>query len=146
MRREELSSNDKLRKHLLGRNHAKKQTDSINLMSRSGPEPLKVGSKPRPRSTKRDADDDSEDGGGRSSLGRSAKRSRTRPGPGAVDEAMVETEQLERDGSIATRQPLKKASNYLDEVLADRSLKKQKKRKKKKKKEQVIAEVLSNAS
>jgi len=55
---------------------------------------------------------------------------------------MMGVKQVEGNSSKAGDQPLKKPSNYLDEVLADRSLKKRKK----KSKPQVVAQAASNAS
>lgn len=140
MRREELSSNDKLRKQLLGRDYDKKQRSATKYGESRGSGPLQVGSKPKPRTipTKRAADDDSEYDEGRSSIGKSVKRTHTNPELETAEDAMMDTNQIEGLSSKGESQPLKKASNYLDEVLAERSLKKRKKGKKSKK-PQVVA-------
>lgn len=147
MRRQELSSNDKLRKQLLGKDYAKKQKYGTKYTGKYESGPLHLGSKPKPSPTptKRAVDDDSEDDRGRSSLGKTVKTSRARPESVFTENAMGKTKQVEENSSKAEAQPLIKASNYLDEVLADRSLK-QRKKSKKKKKQQVIADAAGNAS
>ena len=79
-------------------------------------------------------DDGSEDNEGRSSLGKSKHRVHS-------VEATVDTgvTSLRRSDNVMLDQPVnpprpsKRASNYLDEVLADRSRKKQKSKRKKQK-------------
>lgn len=135
MRREDLSSNEKLRKQLLGRDYAKKLKNGTTSATTSGSGPWQGGSKPKPSSlpTKRGADDDdSEDDMGRSSLGKSVKGTGTKSGSKTAEVATVETKQMD-GGSEAEMKSLKRPSNYLDEVLAERSLKKRKKSKKRKK-------------
>ena len=137
VKREKLSSNDKLREQLLGRDHARKHADGKRKREDNEPysKPLPIGSKPRPTPSKQQAEEDSEDDGGRSSLGKSRNATPKKPfqqsiGPGEDDAAESEVRKV--DGQAGSPRPPKRASNYLDEVLADRSRKKHKKRKKRK--------------
>ncbi|EEQ85445.1 hypothetical protein RJZ56_006880 [Blastomyces dermatitidis] len=142
--RTELSSNEKLRKQLLGKNY-KKFTPSVPV---TGSRPLPdtklkhhqrhQRAKPQPES-----DDDDEDEG-RSSLGRN-KRKRVRTGVEGGDEVTTTTatkpaagnhndngdDNQSDDGSAQRSTQRKKPVSYLDELLAERS----KRRKKKKNKE-----------
>ncbi|KAL6718506.1 hypothetical protein ACLMJK_004598 [Lecanora helva] len=133
--RENLSSNEKLRKQLLGKDYAKKLGKSGRNSGEPASAPALKGSRLRPPDLKRKMESDSEDDGGRSSLGTSMKRRKksiVRPDHKAVDE---DTEVAPRDQENGVSEPRsqKKTSNYLDEVLAERSLQKRKKSKKKKK-------------
>jgi len=134
VRREELSSNEKLRKQLLGKDYAKKQKSGTKYAESNGSGPLQVGSKPKPRSisTEGAADLDSDDDGGRSSLGKSVRSTHTRPVSETAGDAKGEIKQTDGHSSEAEPPPLKRPSSYLDEVLAERSLKKRKKSKKSK--------------
>lgn len=148
VRRENLSSNDKLRKQLLGKDYVKKLKNGTKAATTLGSGQWQGGSKPKPSSvpTKRAADDDdSEDEGGRSSLGKTVKGTGTKAGSKTAEEATLEIKQMDGGGSEAETKPLKRPSNYLDEVLAERSLKKRKKSKKRKK-AQVIGGEASDAS
>ena len=129
----EATSNDKLRKQLLGKDYAKKRADGNGReeQKRSKSGPLHVGSKPH--TTPRE-DDGSEDNEGRSSLGKSKHRVYRMEGVvetgvtllGTSDNAML-------DQPVNPPRPAKRANNYLDEVLANRSRKKQKSKRKKQK-------------
>ena len=129
MKREELSSNDKLRKQLLGNDYARKHADRNRRIEAKGSHrsPLPAGSKPRPAQSKPRGEDNSEDDGGRSSLGKSKMGAVKRPHQPSA--RLDESDAVE--GSTDSPRP-KRASNYLDEVLADRSRKKHKKIEKKK--------------
>ena len=135
--RQELSSNDKLRKQLLGKDFRKLQAKSIGGrggLSRSGV--TQPGSKPRPINTERalDHDDKDEDEeGGRSSVGRS-KRHRLDAvmtvgdeQEGIVAESKAPNEAFESTSSRST----KRSRSYLDQILQEKSHKKQKKKKQK---------------
>ena len=136
MRNQGPSSDENLRKRLLGKDFVKNQEKKAKSAKEPGTVPLPVGSKPRPTATKRAAESDSDDVG-RSSLGNSRqdrKQSRIKQAIETnVDVGEVIT-QLRENGSSKSR-PLVKASNYLDEVLADQSLRKRRKSERKKKKE-----------
>lgn len=129
-RREELSSNDKLRKQLLGKDHEKKmgkrkrEDGQVRLGS------VLIGSKPRPTPSERQVEEDSEDEPGRSALGKSRHISKEK----LAHQSMVGTEDATRQLKEPEQEPLaelsrphKRTSNYLDEVLADRSRRKHKK-------------------
>ena len=127
------ASNDKLRKQLLGKDYAKKHTDRKGREEQSKPKSgqLRVGSKPH---TIRGKDDDSEDNEGRSSLGKSKHR------VNSMEEAvhtgvksLMQSDNAMLDQPVDPPRPSKRANNYLDEVLADRSRKKQKSKRKKQK-------------
>lgn len=140
MKRQDLSSNEKLRKQMLGNDYVKRLKQRGREGSKPGRGLQGMGSKPRPASTKREVDDDeSEEDEGRSSLGKSrqdAKRRRVEPENEADVDATVDGEEAGGDVEGDSK-PQKKASNYLDEVLAERSQKKRKKNKKKKHKRQI---------
>ncbi|KAL8673114.1 MAG: hypothetical protein Q9168_002446 [Polycauliona sp. 1 TL-2023] len=142
LKRPKLSSNDQLRRQLLGKDHAKlgvKGGFQQTALNDAGPS-LQVGSKPRPRPVKRGLEDDSSDEeGGRASLGRKKVK---KP---AED---IETEQADhvgggtkikeerRDEQHGTEKPSGRARNYLDEVLSQNREKKRKSRRKKEKKDE----------
>ena len=136
VKREEYSSNDKLRKELLGKDYDKKRAKYAKENGKSRPSSNILGSKPRPTSVRRDEDDSEGEGeGGRSSLGTSKSTLNKQTSKEQVDEAIattVDAGESTRLGSGESRPP-KRARNYLDEVLSERSRKRQKKNKKKKK-------------
>ncbi|KAI4196910.1 MAG: hypothetical protein LQ350_006223 [Teloschistes chrysophthalmus] len=133
LKRQKLTSDETLRKHLLGKDHGKLQIkggqgqgDRIGL-GRAMP----AGSKPRPTSGKREEDRvSSDDEGGRSQLG----KKRRREVEDSEEEQKNEVD-ASPDNEVAGKKRLesakrsKKATSYLDEVLAQ----KQKKHKSKKK-------------
>ena len=127
VKREDLSSNNRLRKQLLGTDYMKKQKKKAH----NGGVETVGGSKPLPANGKRIAESDSEDDGGRSSLGkarRTRKWTRILSDGELVNEAaseLPESKEYDLDESLSR----KKASNYLDEVLADRTLQKRKRSK-----------------
>lgn len=135
MRREELSSNDKLLKQLLGKDYMKKRGNGAKVTAKVGSSSTLAGSKPRPLPARRTVEDGSEDEGGRSSLGESRHdglRKHDRRKGDSVDDAVAEPAEAPASLLEEKSQRQKKASNYLDEVLADRSRKKRKSSKKKK--------------
>ena len=137
MKREQLSSNDKLRKQLLGSDYARKHKngDRRNGEQIVKSNPFPTGSKPCPTPSKQYAEDDSDDDRGRSSLGKSKQRAtknRVQQSINPDENDLAKPDKTEKDGLLESRPP-KRSSNYLDEVLADRSRKKHKKSKKQKK-------------
>lgn len=146
----ELSTNEKLQKRLLGKDYLRKIKHGQNQGSETGAS--HIGSKQRPKSqqpasTRRSADMEGSDGeeeGGRSSLGNPVTRKKKRK----ENPIHIETEppQDARTGTTKpdiirltaeaepAEEPLlskKRGNNYLDEILADRSLKKKRKKSKK---------------
>ncbi|OJD20728.1 hypothetical protein ACJ73_07936 [Blastomyces percursus] len=143
--RTELSSNEKLRKQLLGKNY-KKFTPSVSV----------TGSRPLPKTNKQhhqrakpqpENDDDDEDEG-RSSLGRN-KRKRVeekRTGDDAATTTGPATEpatsnpndngedKQSDDGSAQRSTQRKKPVSYLDELLAERSKRRRRRKKNRNKK------------
>lgn len=130
VRREELSSNERLREQLLGKDYLKRRAGRTKGEERPGFGVLGLASKPRPTSARREKEDDSDDEGGRSSLGRSKHgkiKKRGREETDAVDGVTADTTVLEARGVDKASQAPKRTSNYLDEVLAERLQKKRKK-------------------
>ncbi|KAL8766649.1 MAG: hypothetical protein Q9209_006632 [Squamulea sp. 1 TL-2023] len=137
LKRQKSSSNDLLRRQLLGKDHAKLQNKySPGQASFLGTESVPhFGSKPRPVPAKRKLEDcSSEDEGGRSSLGKEKlKRKPMRTfNPTKDEKSEADTIDYEdpRREQPETLKPLKKPSNYLDEVLVQRREKKHRKKKK----------------
>lgn len=136
-----MSSEDLLRRQLLGRGQAKLQsTGGKEQGSQRGfGGTLPMGSKPRPTPAKRRVEDDSSsDEGGRSSLGRKKQKNLTQivnsgMYEGIDKESQHEEPRVERPVS-AEHGAQKKVKNYLDEVLFRKREKKFKVKKKKKKK------------
>ncbi|KAL8842968.1 MAG: hypothetical protein Q9176_002271 [Flavoplaca citrina] len=137
LKRQKLSSNDELRKKLLGKDYAKLRCTSGHdrMQHRDAGSPLAVGSKPRPPPVKRGLEGDSSDEeGGRASLGRKKVKK-----PAEVIETNsddeVEAEAKDQKELRSGRQELlkisRRANNYLDEVLSQKKEKKQKSKRKK---------------
>ncbi|MCJ1469998.1 hypothetical protein MMC07_008643 [Pseudocyphellaria aurata] len=134
IKRQKETTDDFLRKQLLGREYKKLQSNRGSEGIRSGLGVGQTGVKSRPSYIKRPVDE-SDDEGGRSSLGRSK-----RPKPekelqnGTLNSAVTKVEAVHPNVSTASTASQSSiiSSNYLDEVLADRSRKKSKKNKKKK--------------
>ena len=127
------AANDKLRKQLLGKDYAKKHIDRKGREEQSKPRsvPLHVGRKPY---AIRGEDDDSEDNEGRSALGKSkhrVNRMEEAVDTGAI--SLMQSDNAMLDQPVNPSRPSKRSNNYLDEVLADRSRKKQKSKRKKQK-------------
>lgn len=130
--RQDFSSNDKLRKQLLGKDFAKMYRRS-GSDGKSGLGVLQMGSKPRPGPVKRSVENDDEDEAGRSSLGKlKRRRGIKKQGPDKAGDGMEPIEAIESSQAEAASPP-RKTSNYLDEVLADRERKKERKRRKRNK-------------
>ena len=132
VRRQELSSNDKLRRQLLGKDMAKHYGKFGNT-GKLGTGAMSVESKPRPTPVRRAAEDDEEEG--RSSLGKSKRRKTFDKQESAMQDYNAEakeatTSRLSKD---ATRRSKKSGNSYLDEVLAEKQRKKQKKKRKREK-------------
>lgn len=115
----------------MGREYKKLQSNRVSEGIESGFGVGQIGVKSRPASIKRPVDE-SDDEGGRSSLGRSK-----RPKPdrelqnGILNSEGTKIEVVQPNASTASQSSMK-PSNYLDEVLANKSHKKSKKNKKKK--------------
>lgn len=135
VKREELSSNEKLRRQLLGKDWEKKLGKRKREEGESKSRPLMVGSKPRAANSKK-VKEDSDEEPGRSALGKSRGKAE-RKLAGQPDDTAREDAVLPLSTSTDVR-PMedsrgskRQSNNYLDEVLADRSRKKHKKSKKK---------------
>ncbi|KAL8861532.1 MAG: hypothetical protein Q9178_002056 [Gyalolechia marmorata] len=138
LKKQRMSSNDLLRRQLLGNNHAKSRLKGGHewMDRRDGGPPLPVGSKPRPTPVNRALENDSsDDGGGRASLGRKKRKKPAGPIEPQKDE-QIEADAMNNEEPRNERQdPMeysKRANNYLDEVLSQRRQKKQKTKKEKK--------------
>ena len=132
VKRQELSSNDKLRRQLLGKDMAKLYSKS-GRGGKLGPGVMPLGSKPRPAPTKKveEEDDDEE---GRSSLGKSKRRKQVQNQKPVAQEDQAEAlGSAEPTVSENARRSKKVSTNYLDEVLAEQQRKKQKKKRKREK-------------
>ncbi|KAL8715073.1 MAG: hypothetical protein Q9220_001030 [cf. Caloplaca sp. 1 TL-2023] len=150
LKKQKLTSDDKLRKQLLGKDYAKLAKnpkhihDGRGVTGHVGP----MGSKPRPTLEKRNVDEgDSDEEGGRSSLGKQ-KRRKYEKALIVEDEqegtmGALEGEQIH--GKQGARDHSKTVISYLDEVLLRKQgTKKEKKKKKKKKKKTGGAQVGPN--
>lgn len=140
LKRQKLTSDDLLRRQLLGKDYAKKLRDKDGHRQgdhRSVGATLLVGSKPRPALGKRKADGSSDEEGGRSSLGKKKKHhehtktGKDRDAEAEVGEEAMDHEDIRRERLEAAKQS-KKPTNYLDEVLSRKSEKKHKSKKKRK--------------
>lgn len=136
-RREEWSANERLGRQLLGRDYGRvmgKGKGGGGSGKGVGVVGMGRGNKLHPAPAKGEVDADSEDEGGRSSLGKSKNGKRKRlegRGSDPVEDGVLEAEMSAAHGLGARSKSKKRASNYLDEVLADRSVKKRKKSRKK---------------
>ena len=146
VKREELSSNDKLREQLLGRGYAKRHAEGKirGVQKPLQRNSLQVEGKTRIIQPRRQANDSSEDEGGRSTLGKSKHRIPVIAGKQNIDSnnnAMGQADNVIPDEPTKPPRPPKRANCYLDEVLAERSRKKQKS---KRKKHRVATELMTN--
>ncbi|MCJ1272030.1 hypothetical protein MMC22_011936 [Lobaria immixta] len=132
IKREKEKTDEILRRQILGKDYkkwqAKRASDGSNLGSGVG----QGGVKSRPAPVKRPVVDESDDEGGRSSVGRSKRQKLDEALRNGILEARVED--IHPDEATASQAP-KKPSNFLNEVLANKSHNKSKKDKKKKKKQ-----------
>ena len=154
VKREELPSNEKLRKQLLGRDYERDRARRIREERKSRVGRGSVVGEGKVRSAvakgERGEEEDSEDEAGRSSLGGNKSRLRMQVGRqddddnvGRDGDAGESTEVAGLSGKADPPQPskkLKSRTNYLDEVLMERSANKTRKKKKKKKKKRREAE------
>lgn len=108
---------EKLRRHLLGKDYAKQRAKHVKAGSRIGSGTSHLGSESEPRATKPKAEVDSDVEEGRSSLGKS-KRPNMKHSRQDIDDI---------DGTPAMSIPPKRSNNYLDEVLAEKAFKRSKK-------------------
>lgn len=128
-----VNSDEKLRTLLLGKDWVKKQERTSVAVTLP-----KHGSKPRPAPVKVvNEGDESEEEGGRSSLGKSKAWKKN---GGKVQRAEDVVEDVDDSAQVAVEAkiadmsaPPKRARSYLDEVLAENAARKQKRQKRKKK-------------
>jgi hypothetical protein len=130
-----LRADEKLRKHMLGKN-AKRPISGLTNSGRLGNTAksiLNIPTKPKPATTSRSAESDEE---GRSSLGKTKRRKTEqtilREGKEKKDEESEQATVPEVAKTLQTPvvvKAKKKPVSYLDEILSERSKKEQKKRK-----------------
>jgi len=134
-RRQELSSNDKLRKQLLGKGFPKLQARVLEK-SKVGSGGRQVFARPRTTPVKRqlEEEEEEEEEGGRSSLGKSKRQMVKVGSPDGGDEVDDDARPSSNVKAIPTGNDggRKSASNYLDEVLAEKSQKRRRNKKRKK--------------
>ncbi|KAL8837610.1 MAG: hypothetical protein Q9170_002453 [Blastenia crenularia] len=133
-KRQKLSSNDVLRRQLLGKDHAKLRSkiEQRGVVPGGSGGTMLVGSNPRPAPAKRKLEDESSgDEGGRSSLGKKKLRSTN----AREEKKEVEAETMRPpDHEQEPQEPKRNAKvggSYLDEVLSQKEKKRREKRKKK---------------
>ncbi|KAI9828939.1 MAG: hypothetical protein M1819_006438 [Sarea resinae] len=133
--RRELSSNDKLRRKLLGKRSLNPQLKPGGLQNSVGAHrPVTKAANTDPvRRDDDDDDDDDDEEAGRSSLGKS-KRRKVETDLGGTEEPddIARSGKIALDGFAAHDKKLSKPTNYLDQLLAEKSSKKKKKHKKNK--------------
>lgn len=120
---------------MLGRDYKKSQSNRASNGANPDLGATQVGAKSRPAPATRPVDE-SDDEGGRSSLGRSKRQKLDKElQNGTLEAAGTDVESVNPNPSASSTafQPRKRSSNYLDEVLAKKAHKKSKKKKKKKK-------------
>ena len=133
VKRQELSSNDKLRRQLLGKDMARLYGKS-GSGGKFGSGSMPLGSKPRPTPMRKAAEDEDDDEEGRSSLGKSKRRKHVESQEPAVhNNQIIAKEVAESSVSDAAGRSKQTRINYLDEVLAEQQRKKQKKKRKREK-------------
>ncbi|KAK1141407.1 hypothetical protein N8T08_009079 [Aspergillus melleus] len=140
--RAELDSNDKLRRQLLGKNYKKVVAASAGASATGNPGKPGLRANPGPNPKEVD-DEDGEDGdeGRTTTVGTSKRQSRKRKATIEASQSSNETamnpgegqgESASRQEGASSRQPprsksSKKATSFLDELLADRSKRRKKK-------------------
>ena len=130
-KRQELSSNDRLRKQLLGKDFAKLYGATVGAWKgRLGG--ANLGSKPRPMTTSKVDVEEEDDEEGRSTLGKSKAKKKIpiQQGPENLEDDSKEVNDHMEASNADPSRPSKRVSSYLDEVLAEKHRKKQKKKKK----------------
>ena len=129
LKRQKKSSNEQLRKQLLGSHYKKGQMMASETgFQKVAPVNGLIGSKPRPVAEKREIEssESEEDEGGRTSLGKSKRNKKIIQDQGMDTVTPIDHEHamsLFSDHEAGTK-PALKASNYLDEVLAQGTRKK----------------------
>lgn len=123
-----------LRKKFLGRDYKKLQPDRARDGSKPGFGAGHVGAKPRPASVKRPVDE-SDDEGGRSSLGRSKRQKLDKELQNGITEAAGTGGEAVLATAATAAQAPERRKSYLDEVLAEKKSHKKSKKKKKKRKQ-----------
>ncbi|KAL8723773.1 MAG: hypothetical protein Q9225_000068 [Loekoesia sp. 1 TL-2023] len=134
LKRQKLSSNDVLRKQLLGKDYARAQDKESRRQGIHGGLGgiLSAGSKSRPTPTKRKAEDESSgDEGGRSSLGKRKYRDMGTSNGSEGTKLDASNNHVEPNEHARAGKNARKATNYLDEVLSQKEKKHKKKKKKK---------------
>jgi hypothetical protein len=124
-RRNQLGSNDKLLKQLLGNGYKKKM--ELQGKTATGLAPAGVP-KPMPQKKDKVVEEDEDDEGGRSALGRSKRK---KPATKIVEDGdgvTVESKPILADTTSEPRPKKKKTSSYLDEILEQKARKKKKKK------------------
>ncbi|KAL8898567.1 MAG: hypothetical protein Q9207_006635 [Kuettlingeria erythrocarpa] len=135
LKRQKLTTNDLLRRQLLGKDHAKVQSKGAHRQAGQSDAgaALPVGSKPRPASMKRKADESSDDEGGRSSLGKRKARKQVSNEKDGVEGLEIVEEAIDHQDTWRQRpeavERSGKATSYLDEVLSRKKKKKHKSKK-----------------
>jgi len=125
----------------MGRDWVKKQerkggSSGGTAPLRVGRAPLRVGSKPKPVAAMREdaGEEGSEDGGGRSSLGR-VKRRKVKDEKAESGGMVEDADDVSGGARIATtpvgKRPSKRGTSYLDEILAVNAEKEQKRQRRK---------------
>ncbi|MCJ1243302.1 hypothetical protein MMC30_000499 [Trapelia coarctata] len=131
-RRQELSSNDRLRKQLLGKEFAKLYGKG-GKGEKGGFGLVPVGSKPRPVDKPKLAEEQDDEGEGRSSLGRMKRRPQVKKAE--PEDLGSDSGDVDRSSVMKKKEPSrssKRIGSYLDEVLAEKQRKKQRKKQKNK--------------
>ena len=129
IKRQKASTDEILRRQLLGRDYKKLQPDRARDGSKPGLGVGHVGVKPRPASVKRPVDE-SDDEGGRSWLGRSKRQKLDKELQNGITEAAGTGGVAVLATAATAAQAPQRRKIYLDEVLAEKSHKKSKKKKK----------------
>ncbi|KAI9820219.1 MAG: hypothetical protein M1827_005841 [Pycnora praestabilis] len=127
--RKELTSNETLRRQLLGKKRAlamRKRAQGLGKQDVDTHRPVTKLSRPN-SATAGDGDEDEEEGG-RSSLGKSKRRREELVETQNV-EAEVEAKEMVENALPRKHKVRKRSGNFLDEMLAEKSLKKKKRRK-----------------
>ena len=127
-----MSSNDKLRKQLLGKDLAKLYGKSQSRTETKTP--FSVGSKPRPPLKRPAAEDEDEDEAGRSSIGKKTPKKRMTTSESLnTEKDAVQMQQPEDAETLKGLKQSKQPASYLDQVLTEKEKKKRKKKHRKSK-------------
>ena len=130
IKRQKLETDEKLRRQLLGKDYKKFQNNRVRNGDKIGLGISQTGPKPRPVSMRQQVND-SEDEGGRSSIGKSKRRKlgEDLQSNTATTDIKPEVILADTSSSLSISGSPKKPSNYLDEVLVKKSQKRSKKSK-----------------